>query len=153
VLIFSLAALVLAIAAGAIGNAATSAVGYDPVWNYGADDLAWSVALQLALIMSAFGLGLLLLNTAAAIAVFYVSAIMLRFIVYPIIFGFVDSFLDIAPYLDVFFGFAVAQGGQNLHDDAVSGLARFAPMVVSTLLWTVIPIVAGWLRATRSEVK
>jgi ABC-2 type transport system permease protein len=153
VLIFSLASLALAIAAGAIGNAATSAVGYDPVWNYGVDDLAWSVVLQLALIMSAFGLGLLLLNTAAAVAVFYVSAIMLRFIVYPIIFGFVDPFLDVAPYLDVFFGFAVAQGGQNLHDDAVSGLARFAPMVVSTLLWVGVPMVVGWLRATRSEVK
>jgi ABC-2 type transport system permease protein len=153
VLVFSLAALVLAIAAGAIGNAATGAVGYDPVWNYGADDLAWSVALQLALIMSAFGLGLLLLNTAGAIAVFYVSAIMLRFIVYPIIFGFVEGFLNVAPYLDVFFGFAVAQAGENLDGDAVSGLARFAPMVVSTILWVGVPMVVGWMRASRSELK
>lgn len=153
VLVFSVATLVLAVAAGAIGNAATSLFDFDPVWNFGLDDLAWSLFLQLALILSAFALGLALLNTAAAVAVFYVSAIMLRFIVYPILFGVMDSFLDIAPYLDVFFGFAVAQGGEDLDGGDISGLARFAPMIVSTLLWVVVPGVIGWLRANRSELK
>jgi len=153
VLVFSIATLVLATVAGVVGNAATGLLDYDPVWNYGLDDLVWSLVLQLALIFSAFALGLLLLNTAAAVAVFYVSAIMLRFIVYPIVFGLVDPFLDIAPYLDVFFGFAVAQSGENLDGDAMDGIARFAPMVVSTILWVVIPGIAGWLRATRSELK
>jgi hypothetical protein len=82
-----------------------------------------------------------------------VSAIMLRFIVYPIVFGLVDPFLDIAPYLDVFFGFAVAQSGENLDGDTIDGIARFAPLVVSTIIWVVVPGIAGWLRATRSEVK
>jgi ABC-type transport system involved in multi-copper enzyme maturation permease subunit len=153
VLVFSVATLVLAVAAGAIGNAATAWFDFDPVWNFGLDDLLWSLFLQLALILSAFALGLALLNTAAAVAVFYVSAIMLRFIVYPILFGLVDAFLDIAPYLDVFFGFAVAQAGEDLDGNSVSGVARVAPLVVSTMLWVVVPGVIGWLRATRSEVK
>lgn len=153
VLVFSVATLALAVAAGAIGNAASGMFGYDPVWNYGIDDLLWSLVLQLALILSAFALGLAMLNTAAAVAVFYVSAIMLRFIVYPILFGLIDPFLDIAPYLDVFFGFAVAQSGENLDEDTISGVARFAPMVVSTILWVVVPGVIGWLRANRSELK
>jgi ABC-type transport system involved in multi-copper enzyme maturation permease subunit len=154
VLVFSVATLALAVAAGAIGNAATALFDYEPVWNFGLSDLLWSLALQLALILSAFALGLALLNTAAAVAVFYVSAIMLRFIVYPILFGVIDAFVDIAPYLDVFFGFVVAQEGEDLDTgDALSGAARFAPMVVSTLLWVVVPGVIGWLRANRTELK
>lgn len=153
VLVFSLGTLALAIGAGAVGNAAQSLFGSDPVWNFGASDLAWSLALQFALILSAFALGLLFLNTAAAVAVFYVSAIMLRFIVYPILFGFVDSFLDIAPYLDSFFGFAVAQEGETLNGDTISGVARVAPLLVSTVIWVVVPGIIGWLRALRSELK
>lgn len=153
VLLFSIATLALAVLAGAIGNAATAAFDVEPVWNFGADDLAWSLALQLALILSAFALGLALLNTAAAVAVFYVSAIMLRFIVYPILFGFVEVFRDIAPYLDVFFGFIVAQEGENVDGDVMTGLARIAPLVVSVVLWVVVPGVIGWMRATRSEIK
>lgn len=153
VLVFSVATLALAVAVGAIGNAATSLFDYTPVWNFGLDDLLWRLGLQLALIFSAFALGLALLNTAAAVAVFYVSAIMLRFIVYPILFGLVSAFRDIAPYIDVFFGFVVGQYGESIDGDAVSGAERIAPLVVATLLWVVVPGVIGWLRATRSEVK
>lgn len=153
VLVFSVATLALAVAAGAIGNAATALVDFDPVWNFGIDDLAWSLALQLALILSAFALGLAFLNTAAAVAIFYVSAIMLRFIVYPILIGLVSAFRDVVPYLDVFFGFIVAQEGENIDGDSISGIARIAPMVVSILLWVVLPGIVGWLRATRSEIK
>jgi ABC-type transport system involved in multi-copper enzyme maturation permease subunit len=153
VLVFSVATLALAVAAGAIGNAATSLFDYTPVWNYGLEEVLWGLGLQLALIFSAFALGLALLNTAAAVAVFYVSAIMLRFIVYPILFGLIEAFRDIAPYIDVFFGFVVGQEGENIDGDALSGLGRIAPMIVATLLWVVVPGVIGWLRATRSEVK
>jgi len=153
VLLFGVATMAFAVALGAVGNAATSLFGFDPVWNFGVDDLVWSLILQLVLLLSAFGLGLALLNTAAAVAVFYVAAIMLRFIVYPILFGFVDGFLNVAPYIDAFFGIVVAQEGTNLDSDTVSGVARFAPAVVSVLIWVGVPTVIGWLRATRSEVK
>lgn len=153
VLAFSIVTLVLCIALGAVGNAATGAFDYQPVWNVGVGDLLWAVGRQFALIFSAFALGLVLLNTASAIAVFYVSAIMLRFIVYPILFGFIDVFRDIAPYLDVFFGFTVAQYGEHIDGGTVTGLERFAPVVVSVILWVVVPGVIGWLRANRSELK
>lgn len=153
VLVFAVAALALAVAVGAIGNAATGLFDYTPVWNFGVDDLLWSLALQLALIFSAFALGLAMLNTAAAVALFYVSAIMLRFIVYPILFGLISAFIDIVPYVDAFFGFAVAQSGEDLDGNTLDGIARFAPMVVSTLIWVVVPGIIGWLRATRSEIK
>jgi ABC-2 type transport system permease protein len=153
VLVFSVASLLFAVAAGAIGNAATGLFDYEPVWNLGVDDLLWSLFMQLALIFSAFALGLALLNTAAAVAVFYVSAIMLRFIVYPILFGLIDPFLDIAPYLDVFFAFAVGQSGENLNEDSIGTVARIMPLVVSVIAWVGVPGVLGWLRATRSELK
>lgn len=153
VVIFAVVTLAIAVALGAVGNAATGFFDQDVVWNIGADDLLWSLGLQLAFILSAFALGLLLLNTAAAIAVFYVSAIMLRFIVYPIVFGFVSMFIDIAPYIDLFFGYAVAQSGENLEGDAIGTVARILPVVTSSMLWIVVPGILGYLRATRSEVK
>jgi ABC-type transport system involved in multi-copper enzyme maturation permease subunit len=154
VIVFAVVTLAVSVALGALGNVLAGLVsGRDEVWNIGADDLLWSLGLQVAFILSAFALGLLLLNTAAAIAVFYVSAIMLRFIVYPIVFGFVSWFFDLGPYIDLFFGFAVAQSGESLQGDAVGGLARVLPLVSSSVLWIVVPGVLGYLRATRSEVK
>ncbi len=153
VILFALATLALALVLGAAGNAATSLFDRDVVWDLSVSDLAWAVFLQFALILSAFALGLLVLNTAAAVAIFYVAAIVLRFIVYPILMGFFGWFVDLAPFLDVFFGFAVAADGMDLDGDAIDGIARFAPLVSSLTLWLVIPGVIGTWRATRAEVK
>jgi ABC-2 type transport system permease protein len=152
--IFSLITLVIAIIAGAASNAATSLFDHEPVWNFGLTDLLWSLLLQFLLIFSAFALGLAILNTASAIALFYVAAIMLRFIVYPIMIGIFSWFTDLVPFLDMFFAIAVAQTGEDINEgQAVGDIARYLPVVVSATIWLVIPTLLGWLRATRSEIK
>lgn len=153
VVIFAVATLALALVLGAAGNAATSLFDRDVVWNMSASDLAWAVLLQFALILSAFALGLLVLNTAAAVAIFYVAAIVLRFIVYPIFMGLFGWFVDLAPFVDVFFAFAVASGGEDLDGDVIDGIARFAPLLSSLTIWLLIPGFLGTWRATRAEVK
>lgn len=152
--VFSVITLAIAIGAGAAANAATSMFDQEPVWDLGASDLAWSLLLQFMLIFSAFALGMAFLNTASAIALFYVAAIMLRFIVYPIMMGIFSWFADLVPFLDMFFAVGVAQSGEGLSEgQPVGDIARYLPIAVSTIIWVVVPGFLGWMRATRSEIK
>lgn len=153
VLIFAAVTVAVSIALGLLGNELTALFGRDVTWDFGVGDILWSVGLQLSLILSAFALGLLFLNSTVAIAVFYVLSIMLRFIIWPILFGFFHWAQELAPWLDLFFGFGVASEGKNFDNETVTGVVRYGPIFTGLLVFFVIPGVIGYLRALKSEVK
>lgn len=159
VLIFSVITLAISVGLGALGNLVSGILGNAEAWDLGVGDLMWMLLGQILLITSAFALGLLFLNTAAAIAVFYVSSVILRWVVYPVVLGILIAtdapvfFLDAFSYVDISYGLAQAQLGENLLGQPVGELNRYGALFVSCLLWIVLPGVFGTMRALRSEVK
>ena len=91
-----------------------------------------------------FAFGMLLLNTAVAIVVYFVYSFIL-----PGLFELatlMDWFKDIRPWID----FNLAQTPLTVAD--VSG-KEWAQLVASGLIWLVLPMAIGMWRVLRAEVK
>ena len=99
--------------------------------------------LQLMSIMQGLAYGLILLNTPAAIVLFFVLPI-----ASSIIFGTISGLHDAAPWLDL----GTAQSSLMEGDFDLSG-QEYAQLGTSMLIWIVLPFVAGWFRVMRAEVK
>ncbi len=134
--------LVLAVVANLMyGALSGSAV----AWEVGADDLGRYFLLHAIGMATGFAFGTLFLNTAVAIVLYFVYSFVL-----PGLFGlgalFLEWFADIRPWID----FGSAQGPL-----AFGGLTgeQWANLVVSGLLWLVLPVVIGVWRVVRAEVK
>lgn len=116
-----------------------------PVWNGSWGHVLGFLVLQVLGVSTGFVLGMLLMNTAAAVVVYFVYSL-----VVPGLFdlgSLVMSWLhDARPWLD--FNFA-----QNpLADGSLTG-TQFAQLLVSSIPWFVLPALAGAWRVLRSEVK
>ncbi|GAA1502230.1 ABC transporter permease [Nocardioides humi] len=99
--------------------------------------------LQLMTILQGLAYGLILLNTPAAIVVFFVLPI-----ASSIIFGSISGLHDAAPWLDL----GTAQSPLLEGDFDLSG-QDYAQLGTAMLIWIVLPFVAGWFRVMRAEVK
>ncbi|MGZ5399760.1 MAG: ABC transporter permease [Nocardioides sp.] len=101
--------------------------------------------LQVLTVLQGLAYGLILLNTPAAIVVFFVLPI-----ASSIIFSLVSGLQDSAPWLDL----GTAQ--QPLFE-ASTGLEltgeQYAQLGTTSLIWIVLPFVAGWIRVMRAELK
>lgn len=148
VLLLALTTTVLGFAVGAMTNVLHGAVGDTPAdWSLDASALSWTLITQLLYFLMAFGFGLVLLSTPAAVAVFYVVAMLLPFMVYGPIFGLVSWGPDVIPWLDLGFATTPLTGGE-------AGEARiYAQVAVTTLLWVGLPLVGGLMRVGRAELK
>jgi ABC-2 type transport system permease protein len=142
-LVFGVAAFVAAVALAA---ACTLLGGAEA----GFEDLTAGVfglflLLQLLTIIQGLAYGLLLLNTPAAIVTFFVAPISST-----IIFNLVPALRDSAAWFDL----GTAQ--QPLFSLAgsvdLSG-EQWAQLGTTTLIWIVVPFVAGWIRVMRTELK
>lgn len=155
VTLLALATMVVAIAFGALGNVLYGAVTpNEVVWNVSAKDLAWTVVQQLLFFWMAFALAMLLLNTPAAIAVFYVAALILPVMVYPILMALFGWARDLLPWLNLDYAASYLRTGRNFMGDAIDvGVVDYARFAVTILLWIVIPGVLGFLRIRNTEVK
>ncbi len=153
--IFALATLVLAGLLGALGNVLYGVItGNDVVWNVTGRVLFWTVVVQLAFFLMAFALASLLLSTPAAIAVFYVAALILPLIVYPIMLAFFDWAQDVLPWFDFNYAAAPLVSGTDMMGEEVTVSAiDYVRFVVAIGLWVVLPGVIGGLRVVRSEIK
>jgi len=99
--------------------------------------------LQLTTILQGLAYGLILLNTPAAIVVFFVLPI-----ASSIIFGTISGLHDVAPWLDL----GTAQTPMFEGDFDLSG-EEYAQLGTAMLIWIALPFVAGWFRVMRAEVK
>lgn len=155
VLILALGTIVVAIIFGVLGNLLAGAVtGDDVVWNVDVKDLSWAVGLQLAYFLMAFAFAMLLLNSPATIAIFYVIALILPFMVYPALIFFVGPAEDIIPWFDFNYAAAPLIGvdfeGNPITDAGVFEVVRF---IGSLLIMVGLPGGIGLRRVLTSEVK
>lgn len=149
VVILALSTIVLAIVVGAIGNLAGAAInGTDASWNLEAGPFIWTVVNQLAYFLMAFAFGLVFLSTPASIAIYYVVAMLLPFMVYSALYAFFEWAQDLIPYVDL--GYAMAPYMTPGQETSGTTLLN---VVVAITLWVVIPFVVGMRRVTRAELK
>lgn len=115
-------------------------------WDFGMEYFVGFVVTQMLAMVGGFALAALLLNTPAAIVLFFVY-----YWVLPIILAvgaeLMDWFADIAGYLNL------REAQAPITDLSLSGGDEWAKLIVSSLIWIVLPIVLGMMRILRAEVK
>ena len=152
---FALLILVVAFALSAVGNVVGAAVGgYDAVWNYDLSETMWTVVAQLAYFLMAFGLGAVVLSTPMAIVIFYVTGLLLPFMVYAPLVGIFEWARDIVPFVDINYAIVEPMTGQDFVGNSVDvGAVEYLRVLSPVIIWNVIPLVLGYLRIMRDEVK
>ena len=146
--IVGVVSVVLAFAIGALGNVVgTSVTGTALVWNVTVTGgLSFFLGTVLSMLLG-FMLGVLIRNSAGAIAAYFVYTFLL-----PTIFGLVAEsvtwFRDLQPWIDVQF----AQSPLFRFESAVTG-EQWANIAVTGVIWLVIPLAVGLGFVTRVEVK
>jgi ABC-2 type transport system permease protein len=139
-LLIGVAAFVVAVA---VAFLATSIFGgFDPYRNFGGVDIAKFAFLQVTGILQGLAFGLLLLNSAAAIVLFFVVPT-----VFSILFNVIPALEDAAPWID----FGTAQG--PLQDAGNLTGTEWTRLVVTGFIWVILPFLAGLWRVVRAEVK
>lgn len=148
VLVLAVATIALALLLAAAGAALQGALGESPSWTFEAGPVFWAFMTQLLYFLMAFGLGLVLLNSATAVAIYYVVALLLPVLVWGPVYGLVSWGPDVIPWFDIGFAIAPLTAPDMPRPDAVVG-----QVIVSTLIWVVVPLVVGLRRALRTELK
>jgi ABC-2 type transport system permease protein len=111
-------------------------------WNVGPANIRDFFVLQLIGIIQGFAFGMLLMNTAAAIVLYYVIPI-----AWNILFSTVDALKQVAPWLDLNTAMAPAFDHQTFHG------IDWAHIAVSGTIWVLLPLALGLTRLLHREVK
>lgn len=160
----ALTTIVVAAVLGGLGTVAAAGIGgYDVEWNLDAGIVAWIVVVQVLYFLMGFGLGMLLLNTPGAVALYYVMGLMVPFMIYqPLMFVF-EWTRNVLPWIDLnlaSLAFIANVDGMNPEEAEMMGLSvggatgtDYAQLLVATLIWVVVPLVLGTWRVRRAEVK
>ena len=143
--LLTLATVVVAIAVGAVCNVLYGLIEGNADWTFGWPDLFAFVLTQVLAMLGGFALAALLLNTPAAIVLFFVYKWVLPglFALGAALVGWFDT---LAPWLDF-------QSAQEAIWDWSSSGEDWAQLVVSGLLWLGLPLAIGIWRVLRAEVK
>jgi ABC-2 type transport system permease protein len=145
-LVLAVASMLVAMAIGAVGNLAGSAIlGQDPVWDASASELAHIVLAQTLGMFIGFMLGVVIRHSAGAIVAYFVYSFVLTALTETLA-QLQDWFADIRPWID----FNHAQG--QLFDGALTG-TQWAQLGATGVIWLVLPMAAGLWTLMRSEVK
>ena len=115
-------------------------------WELGADDLAGFVVTQTLAMLGGFALATLLLNTPAAIVLFFVYKWVLPGL-FALGVALIGWFGSVAPWLD----FQAAQG--DIYEWNLSGGEEWGRLIVSGTIWLLLPVGLGIWRILRAEVK
>ena len=148
-LLLTVATIVFALAVGAVFNAVFALSGGETVWldrDFRDGFIGFAIAQTIAMVMG-FSFAALLLNTAAAIVVYYAYSLVLPGLI-ALGSNFIGWFADLAPWID----FNAAQQPVMRHIFEVTG-EEWAHFVVSGLIWLGIPLTLGLRRILRAEVK
>ena len=117
-------------------------------WSVTADILVKGfLVANLIGILTGFAIGMLLMNSAAAIVTYFIYSLVLP-IAAGILGAFQQWFADLAPWIE----FNTAQGQLFANEGAPSGEV-VAQLLVSGFIWLVIPFTIGLLRLLRAEPK
>lgn len=144
--VVAVASVVVAAVIGVVCNLLYGALGGSALsWNFGPEPFAGFVILQVIGLLTGFGLGMLLVNTPAAIVVYFAYSFVL-----PGLFALGASVWDwfdtLRPWLD----FADAQTPLFMEG---FGAVSWDHLAVSGVIWFVVPLALGVWRLVRAEVK
>ena len=114
-------------------------------WHFGLLAFLGFLLTQVFAMLTGFAFATLLLNTAAAIVVYFAY----KFVI-PTIFAIAAQFIDWFKHVQPWVDFAQAQ--TPLFDASMHG-KDWAHLLVSGLIWLVIPVALGLWRILRAEVK
>jgi hypothetical protein len=98
--------------------------------------------LQLSGLVQGFAFALMLMNTAAAIVLYFVLPI-----AWSILFGLVEALQDIAPWVDL------STATQPIFTEDSLSADDWAHVAVASVIWVLLPLLLGLWRLTHSEVK
>ena len=145
-MLIAVAAVVVGMLLSVVANMLYGSLsGNDVIWGFGAPDVFYVFLLHVFGMATGFAFGTLFLNTPAGIVVYFVYSFVL-----PPLFALgaalIGWFKDLQPWVD----FADAQN--PLIDGTIAG-KEWAHLVVSGLIWLVLPLVIGLWRVLRAEVK
>ena len=146
-LLVGVGSVAVALAVGAVGNVASSALaGVDTVWDISLSMAAQIVLYNLVGMAIGFTLGVVLRNSAAAIVGYFVASLVLPGIL--VLLAQVRAwFEDLQPWIDW------NKTQVALLDGATNTGKEWAMLGSTTMIWIVIPLVIGLLSLRRSEVK
>lgn len=145
-LVLALVVAVIAVVAAALVNVLYGLItGNEISWDLSQTSLPGFVIVQAVAMVTGFAIAALLLNTAAAIVVYFAYSFVLP-VVFAVAAGLVGWFRDLQPWID----FANAQ--TPLFDWSISG-EQWAQLLTSGLLWLGLPLALGLVRILRAEVK
>lgn len=139
-LLFGLAAVAIAIVFAVLGTAVSG--GPDAWVNIGPDDFFKFGLLQVTGVLQGLAFGLIFLNSAAAIVTYFVLPI-----AFSIVASLWSALNDVAPWVDL------GTSQQPLFDGSNLTGEQWAQVATGTLIWVVLPFVAGLVRVLRAEVK
>ena len=149
VLVLVVGVVALALLLAAAGVALQEAIGGAQAdWTIDGSVLAWTFVNQLAYFLMAFGFGLVLLNSAASVVIYYVVALLLPLMVWGPVYGLVSWGPDVIPWFDIGFATAPLTSSDVPRPDEV-----YAQVAVTITAWVVLPMVVGLRRALRTELK
>lgn len=142
VCLYGLLAVALAVALAALGNLLGMSLRNGAGdWDVTGSFLRDITILQLSGLVQGFAFGLVFMNSAAAIVLYFILPA-----VWSILFEFVGWLADIAPWVDLNTATAPIIEGQLTGED-------WAHIAVASAIWVLLPLVLGLWRLTRSEVK
>ncbi|WP_395656247.1 ABC transporter permease [Nocardioides sp.] len=145
-LLLTLATIAVALVVGLVTILLYAAIqGQSPVWHFGWTGFTAFLVTQTFAMLGGFAFATLLLNTPAAIVVFFVYRWVLPGLL-ALGSALVGWFESLAPWID----FQSAQG--ELYDFPLTG-EQWGQLVVSGFIWLVVPLVIGVWRVLRAEVK
>jgi ABC-2 type transport system permease protein len=143
VVTLAIGAVALMFAVGALFNVLGSGVADgNGAWNLGWAGGRDFLLLQLMAIIQGLAFGMLLMNSAAAIVLYFVIPG-----AFSLLFELVSSLKDAAPWLDL----GTAQ--QPLMDDHSLTGTQWSHILVTATIWIVVPLIAGVIRLMRAELK
>jgi ABC-2 type transport system permease protein len=137
--------IAFALVVGVLCNLLYGALGGSLDWTFGWRGFFAFVATQTLAMLGGFALACLLLNTPAAIVVFFVYKWVLPGLL-ALGAALMAWFNDLVDWIDF-------QSAQNLLYDQPMHGSDWAHLVVSGFLWLVVPLVIGIWRIGRAEVK
>jgi ABC-2 type transport system permease protein len=131
-------ALVVAVLANVLGTALLDGNGS---WSYGLGGLRDTVLFQLLSLLAGLALGTLLMNTAAAVAVYFILPT-----AFGLVFSMVDSLAGVAEWIDL------TTSQAPLFDHSIAGV-EWLQLLATTTWWILLPLAAGLWRLLHREIK
>jgi ABC-type transport system involved in multi-copper enzyme maturation permease subunit len=137
--------IAFALVVGVLCNLLYAAFGGSLDWTFGWSGFFAFIATQTMAMLGGFALACLLLNTPAAIVVFFVYKWVLP--------GLLALGAALMAWFNDLVGWIDFQSAQNrLYDGGLSG-EEWGQLVVSGVIWLVVPLAIGLWRIQRAEVK